>query len=325
MKKTRFLLLGLAAIVAFTFGSAPAFAAYPTKAVEFIIPFGAGGGADIEGRILAKEMSKILGVPFVPINKVGAGGAVTYTYVKNAKPDGYTIAWNSTSVLTSTNIGNVPFAYTALDHIGRVEVQPLPFAVKSTSPWKTFKEFVADCKKKPGTLKVANASIGSSTHLGAVAMMTAAGCKVIHLPVGIKRRNASVLSGEAHAMVAPLTGAIRLAKANKIRLLAIPTAKRNRVIPNVPTMNELGYNTTIEFFRGLSVPKGTPSLVKAKLADAMMRAARSKAFTDFAKKKGFTVAPLDSSGFGAYLAAQNKIVKGIMQNAGIYQSKRKKK
>ncbi len=325
MKKFRSLLLGLAAVAAVSFVSAPAFAAYPSKAVQFIIPFGAGGGADIEGRILAKEMSKVLGVPFIPINKVGAGGAVTYTYVKNAKPDGYTIAWNSTSVLTSTNIGNVSFRYTALDHVGRVEVQSLPFVVKSTSKWKTFESFVSDCHRKPGTLKVANAGIGSSTHLGAVAMMDAAGCKVIHLPVGIKRRNASVLSGEANAMVAPLTGAIRLARAGKMRILSIPGRKRNPVIPKVPTMDELGYDVNIDFFRGLSVPKGTPHLVKAKLADAMMRAARSKAFSSFAKKKGFTVAPLDTTGFGAYLAKQNKIVIQIMKNSGIYQSKRKKK
>ncbi len=69
-------------------------------------------------------MAKELGVPVVAINKPGAGGAVTYTFVKNSKPDGYTVAWNSTSVLTSTNIGNVPWDYTALDHIGRVHFQP---------------------------------------------------------------------------------------------------------------------------------------------------------------------------------------------------------
>ncbi len=323
MKKFRILLLGLAAVAAVSFVSAPAFAAYPSKAVQFIIPFGAGGGADIEGRILAKEMSKVLGVPFIPINKVGAGGAVTYTYVKNAKPDGYTIAWNSTSVLTSTNIGNVSFSYTALDHVGRVEVQSLPFVVKSTSKWKTFESFVSACHRNPGTLKVANAGIGSSTHLGAVAIMDAAGCKVIHLPVGIKRRNASVLSGEADAMVAPLTGAIRLARAGKMRILSIPGRKRNPVIPKVPTMDELGYDVNIDFFRGLSVPKWNNNLVKAKLSYAMMRAARSKAFSSFAKKKGFTVAPLDTTGFGAYLAKQNKIVIQIMKNSGIYQSKRK--
>ena len=147
--------------------------AFPDGPIAFIIPFGAGGGADIEGRILAKGMSKVLGVPVVPINKVGGGGAVTYTYVKNAKPDGYTIAWNSTSVLTSTNIGNVSFTHNALDHVGRVEFQPMPFVVRADSKWKTFQEFVADCKKNPDKYKVANSSTGSATHLAAIAMTNA--------------------------------------------------------------------------------------------------------------------------------------------------------
>ncbi len=324
-KTMRALCFAAVALIAAAALASPASAAYPNKPIKFIIPFGAGGGADIEGRILAKEMSKVLGQPVVPINKVGAGGAVTYTFVKNAKADGYTIAWNSTSLLTTTNIGNVPFSHTALDPVGRVERQPLPFVVKASAKWKSFKEFVADCRKNPGKYKVANASIGSSTHLGAVALMDGVGCKVIHLPVGIKRRNASVLSGEAHAMVAPLTGAIRLHRAKKLRILVIPGEERNSVIPDVPTAKDLGYNVSIDFFRGLSVPKGTPALVKAKLADAMMRAARSPAFSKLAKKKGFTVAPLDATGFAAYLAEQDKIVRAIMKSSGIYQSKRKKK
>ena len=280
------ILLFVLTLLTFTQSS---YAEYPNKPIKFIIPFGAGGGADIEGRLLAKGMSKILGVPVVPINKPGAGGAVTYTFVKNAKPDGYTIAWNSTSVLTTTNIGNVPFKYNTMDHVGRVEMQPLP-----------------------------------STHLGAVVLTTATNCKVIHLPVGIKRRNASVLSGEAHAMVAPLTGAARLAKAGKIRILVIPGAKRNNVIPKVPTAKELGYDAEMEFFRGLTVPKGTSAMVKAKIANAMMRSARSKAFTALSKKKGFTIAPMDSSAFEVYLKSQNTIVTRVMKQAGIYQSKRKK-
>ena len=76
--------LGMTAALAW-----PAAAEFPERAIEFVIPFGAGGGADIEGRLVAKEMSKVLGVPVVPVNKPGGGGAITYTYVKNAKPDGY--------------------------------------------------------------------------------------------------------------------------------------------------------------------------------------------------------------------------------------------
>ncbi len=304
-------------------GALSASAEFPNKPIEFVIPFGAGGGADIEGRLLAKEMSKTLGVQVVPINKPGAGGAVTYTYIKNAKPDGYKIAWNSTSILTTTNIGNVPFMHDAMDHIGRVEWQPMVFAVKASAKWKDFKSFAADCKAKPDIYKISNSGTGSATHLAAIALANATGCKLVHLPVGIKRRNASVLSGEADAMAAPLTGAIRLNKAGKMRILAVISAKRNAAIPNVPTAKEVGFDAQLDLFRGLSVPKGTPADIKKKLGQAMAKAARSKAFMELAKQKGFTVDPMMSDKFSTLLAGEDKRVKSIMKSADLYQSKKK--
>ncbi|MBF0280612.1 MAG: tripartite tricarboxylate transporter substrate binding protein [SAR324 cluster bacterium] len=324
MKKIRAVVLSLT-IFTFLFASINLVqAAYPEKPIEFIIPFGAGGGADIEGRLLAKEMSKILGVPVVAINKPGAGGAVTYTYVKNAKPDGYTVAWNSTSILTVTNIGNVPYGHDAMTHVGRVEYQPMVFAVKSGGKWNSMKDFEADCKKNPNSLKVGNSSIGSATHIGAIAVANAIGCDVIHVPLGIKRRNAGLLSGETDAMIAPLTGAIKLAKAKKIMILSHLSAGTNPVVPDVPSMKSLGYDAELDLFRGLSVPKGTPAEVTAKLSDAMGKAAQSSAFMDMAKKNGFTVAPMDVATFEDYLERDNKVVKAIMEVAGLYQSKAKK-
>ncbi|MGY8991850.1 MAG: Bug family tripartite tricarboxylate transporter substrate binding protein [Rhodospirillales bacterium] len=304
--------------------STPSMAKWPNKAIEFIIPFGAGGGADIEGRVLAKEMSKVLGVPVVAINKPGAGGAKTYTYVKNTKPDGNTMAFNSTSILTTTNIGNVPFKHSALAHIGRIEFQPLVFAVKYKSKWKSFKSFVKDCRKNPGKYKLANSGTGSSTHLGALAFTSALKCKMIHLPVGVKRRNATLLSGEAEAMVAPLTAAVRLAKAKKNRLLVSAAENRNKVIPKVPTAKELGFDAEIHFFRGISVPKGTSKEIKVKLAQAMTAAAESNAFRSLSKKKGFTIAPLPVDQFEELLRVQDKKVVRIMKDAGILGMKRKK-
>ena len=294
--------------------------AFPEGPIEFVIPFGAGGGADIEGRLLAKEMSKILGVPLAPVNKPGGGGAITYTYITNAKPDGHTIAWNSTSVLTTTNLGNTEFGYDALDHIGRVEFQPQPFAVKGDSKWNSFAEFVADCRAAPGTLIVANSGTGSSTHAAAIMLMNAADCEVIHLPKGIKGRNKSVLNGESDAMIAPLTGAVNLTKAGKLKLLAMPTAERNPLFPDVPTAKELGFDAELDLFRGLSVPKGTPDAVKEKLADAMAKAAQSDAFMDLAKKKGFTIAPMGHKAFAAFLAEEDAKVQAIFKSAGLYKS-----
>jgi tripartite-type tricarboxylate transporter receptor subunit TctC len=303
--------------------SATAKAEFPEKPIQFIIPFGAGGGADIEGRLLADEMSKVLGVPVVPVNKPGGGGAVTYTFVKNAKPDGYTVAWNSTSILTSSAIGNMPFNHNALDHLGQVEYQPMPFAVAGNSPWKTLKEFADHCKANPGKVKIANSGTGSATHIASLAMVNAMGCDVIHLPVGVKRRNATVLSGEAQAMNLPLTAALNLAKAKKIRLLAVPSEKRNPVIPDVPTATEQGFDASIDLFRGLSVPKGTPTDVVLKLSDAMQKAANSPAFTGLANKKGFTINYMDPAKFSGMLAHEDAKVVAIMKSAGLYKSKAK--
>jgi len=319
MRSYKKLLTGVFALGLITVTNA-AFA-FPDGPIQFVIPFGAGGGADIEGRVLAKEMSKILEVPIAVVNKPGGGGAITYTYITNSKSDGQTIAWNSTSVLTTTNLGNTEFDYDAMDHIGRVEFQPQPFVVKADSKWNTFEEFVKDCKAAPETLKVANSGTGSSTHAAAILLMNAAGCKVIHLPKGIKGRNKSVLNGESDAMIAPLTGAVNLTKAGKLRILLMPTAERNPLFPDVRTSKEAGLDAELDLFRGLSVPKGTPDAIKDKLADAMAKAARSPAFMSLAKKKGFSVAPLGHVKFSTFLAKEDAKVKAIFKSAGLYKSK----
>ena len=319
MNHLRHALLGAAAL-GIAVAATPA-AAFPDGPIEFVIPFGAGGGADIEGRLLADEMSKILGVPFTPVNRPGGGGAITYTYLTTAAPDGHTVGWNSTSVLTTTNLGNTDFDYTAMDHIGRVEFQPQPFVVKADAPWQTFEEFVEACKAAPETLKVANSGTGSSTHAAAIMLMDAAGCEVIHLPKGIKGRNTSVLNGEADAMIAPLTGAAKLTRGGKLRMLLMPTNERNVAFPDIPTASEQGFDASLDLFRGLSVPPGTPDDVKAQLADAMTQAANSPAFQDLAKKSGFTIAPLDHVAFTAFLEEENAKVEAIFKSAGLYQSK----
>ncbi|NQV55315.1 MAG: tripartite tricarboxylate transporter substrate binding protein [Rhodospirillales bacterium] len=306
------------------FASSGARAEWPEKSIQFVIPFGAGSGADIEGRLIAKAMSDVLGQPVVPVNKPGGGGAISYTYVKNSKPDGYTIAWNSTSVLTTTNIGNVPFDYTALDHIGQVAQQPVPFVVKKSARWNTLKEFMDECKAKPNTLKVAFAGFGSATHLAGVALTQLSGCKAIMLPVKAADRRRMILSGETDAAVDVFFVPLKLVKAGKMKFLAISSGERNPATPDVPTAKELGLDMEFDLFRGLSVAKGTPQAIKDKLEAAMIKAANSKSFSARMKKLNLTLAPMGQKKFGAKLAKANANIVSIMKSAGIYKSKMKK-
>ena len=323
MKKFTSVALGSAAAIALIAGVGQAKAEWPEKPIEFVIPFGAGGGADIEGRMIAKAMSAELGQPVVPVNKPGGGGAITYTYVKNSKPDGYTVAWNSTSILTTTNIGNVDFDYKAFDHIGQVAQQPVPLVVKA-GRWKSFKDFVAECKAKPKTLKLAFAGFGSATHLAGVAMSALSGCQPVMLPVKAPDRRKMILSGEADAAVDIFFVPLRLVKAGKAQFLMLSSGSRNPAAPDVPTAKELGMDMEFDLFRGLSVAKGTPQPIKDKLEAAMIKAANSPDFAGRMKKLNLTLKPMGQKAFAAKLERSNANIVDIMKKAGMYKSKMKK-
>lgn len=318
--KTLFLISALIAcmVVAFTLPSAVSAAdKYPDQAVNLLIPFGAGGSADVMGRILSKNSEPFLGQPIVPINKPGAGGALMYTFVKDSKPDGYTVAWNSTSILTVTNIGNVKYSYKAFDYVVRVGYTSMPIAVRADAKWKTFKEFIDYARKNPGKIKIGNAGTGSGTHLTAVAMAEATGAKFIHVPLGAKRRVPSLLGGEVEAICVPLPEVASHARAGKARILAVSTAKRDPSVPDIPSMKELGYDVSMDLFRGISVPKGTPASAIKKLTEAFKKGAASKGFQEIAKKKGFNVSVMGKKEFDKYLKEQNAFVAKTMEKAGL--------
>jgi tripartite-type tricarboxylate transporter receptor subunit TctC len=325
MRKSIYFGVMMAFMCVVGFTSHPAWCAYPEKAIELIIHMEAGSAPDIEGRVFASEFSKILGKPVVPINKPGGGGAVAYTHVKNAKPDGYTIAWNSMSILTCTNIGNVPFDYDALEHVGQIMTQPMWFTVRGDAKWKTIQDFVADAKKNPGTLKIGSAGTGSSTHLSGLALEQLANIKVIHVPLGAVRQTTALLAGEIDANFSVSSQVLDLIKAKKLRFLLGTGEERNPVYPDIPTMKESGYDVALELFRGVSVPKGTPPAVKAKLEDALMKVAKTKAMKDLSAKTGLIIVTKNSADFTNYLAKTDKSVKDLLKKAGLYRTQKPKK
>ena len=304
----------LATVLSFNFALAED---YPKKAINFLIPFGAGGSADIMGRALANGAEKYLGQPIVPINRPGAGGGIMYSALKASRSDGYTVGWNSTSVLTSTNIGNVPFKYTAFEHVCRIGFTGMPIAVKADAPWKTFKELVAYAKKNPGKLKIGNAGTGSGTHLVAVLIEKEIGIKIIHVPLGGKRRVPSLLGGEVEAICVPLPEVAPQVQAGQARILVMPTEQRDSGHPDVPTLKELGYPIVIELFRGISVPKGTSKNIVKTLGESFEKGAASEGFKKIAKQKGFKISYMGQAEFAKYLKVQDANIAKAMKLGGL--------
>jgi tripartite-type tricarboxylate transporter receptor subunit TctC len=307
----------LTILVALSFSVSGFCADYPSKAVQMLIPFGAGGSADSMGRMIAKATEKHLGGNIVAVNRPGAGGGIMLTALKGAKADGYTIGWGSTGILTATNIGNVPFKHDVFTHVARIGYSAMPIAVRADAPWNTFEEFVAYAKKNPNKIKVGNAGTGSATHLTPIFIEKALGLQLIHVPLGAKRRVPSLLGGEVEAICVPLPEVAAQVRAGKAKVLVMPSEMRDPAFPDVPTMKELGYDVVIELFRGISVPKGTPADVVAKLEAAFEKGAQEPAFVEFAKKNSFNIAFMGKDEFNAYILPMDEKIAKVMAETGL--------
>ena len=314
--KKLFFLVAIFLSLTIALGMASA-ADYPKKPIKFLIPFGAGGAADLMGRALAAGTKPYLGQPIVAVNRPGAGGGIMYSALKASRPDGYTVGWNSLSILTSTNIGNVPFKYTAFDHVCRIGYTGMPIAVRADAPWKTFEQFISYAKKNPGKIKIGNAGTGSGTHLTAVLIEKEFGIKVIHVPLGGKRRVPSLLGGEVEAICVPIPEIAPQVQAGQARIIIMTTAKKDPAYPNIPTLKEMGYPIVMELFRGISVPKGTPVSIINILAEAFRKGAESPEFQKIAKQKGFKVSYMGRKEFEAYLKVQDASIAKAMRLGGL--------
>jgi len=303
------------------FGTSAAIAAdYPTKPIQFLIPFGAGGSADLMGRALATAAEKLLGQPMVAINRPGAGGGLMYTALHQAAPDGYTLGWNSLSVNTSSNIGNVKFKSDDFAYIARVGFDSMVIAVKNDAPWKTFAEFKDYAMKNPG-VKIANAGTGSGTHMVAVMIEKAVGFKAIHAPLGAGRRIASLLGGEVQAVCVPYAEVIGQVKAGQARILVVTTPERDPSAPEVPTLKEMGYNVSMDLFRGVSAPMGTPAPIIEKLEGVFKKAIEDPAFVNICKQNGVIISFMGAKAFTDYVKVQDKAVAEVMLAAGLKKKK----
>ncbi len=285
--------------------------------IEITVLFPAGSSADITARVLAEGMARQLGVNVLVVNRPGAGGAVGYKYVASQKPDGYSLVWNSNSISTTYHAGQLGFDYRAFEPVARVLVESPLLAVRGDAKWKTLGEFIADAKAHPGTLTVANSGAGSHTHISSVALFKAAAVQVIDVPYGAGQVIPNLLGGHVDAVL-QLPGALSShMKSGAVRSLAALIPKRDPALPEVPTAAEQGVDVSLEAWRGIAVPKGTPIGVIAVLEYAIRKTVESPEFVGSSEKYAVRPAFLPAAEFGRLIAKEDAELARIMQLIGI--------
>jgi len=311
----------LAAPLAFTLALSTAVQAadFPQKPVEMTVLF--GGSAKNIAHVLSEGMKKQLGVAVPTVSRTGGGGAVGYSYVVKTKPDGYNIVWNSNSISTSHHKGNMPFDYKSFDGVARVSLEVPAMAVRADSGWKTLKDFIAAAKKKPGGMKVGISGKGSFTHLTSAALFAKAGVKVRYIPYGRGRAPAELLGGRIDAALQWPSQFKSHADAGKLNILAVTSAERIPLLPNVPTAKEQGVDIDITMWRGVAVPKGTPKDRIARLEKAIKAVVASPAFVAASKKLGFKPAFLGAKDFDSLIRRDDRDIAGLMKELGLAKKK----
>jgi len=261
----RFAGLALAACTA-----ASAYAqSYPVKPVRIVIPFSAGGPADLYARYLGQRLEKPLGQPVVVENRVGGGGVIGADAVAKSTPDGYTLLMMSnTHTVNESLIAKKPYKLmTDLVPVAPVNYSDLLLVVHPSVPAKDLKELIALAKAKPGALNYASSGPGTPYHMAGELFKAMAGLDIVHVPhKESSGARTSILGGQVQMMFDAITVMAKQAEAGKVRAIATSGRTRSAVTPNLPTVAEAGvpgYEATI--WLGVMAPAGTPNPIVQRL------------------------------------------------------------
>lgn len=284
-------LISIGALLYLTSPSITQAQSWPDKPVKLIIPFAAGGTTDILGRILAQQMTTILGQNVIVENKGGAGGNIGAEVVANSPPNGYTLLLASGSMMTVNPYlyKKLPLNYsTDLTYITAVAGGPMLVSVSPNLPVNNLKEFIALAKTKE--LTFGSAGIGSQVHMAGENFTYAAGIGATHVPYkGEAPAINDLISGQIDFMVGNLPAAAGFAKAGKIKPLAITSSKRVAQLPDVPTVAEAAIPGFVNVgWYALAAPAGTPKAIVDKIYVATQKALESDAMRKSLEINGLT-------------------------------------
>src|SRR5438552_3315725 len=300
---------------------------YLSRPITMIVPFPPGGVADIVGRPLASVMQKSMKQPIVVVNRTGAGGAVGMAAVAKSAPDGYTILMGLSSisifpVSDRINGKEPPYELKDFAPIALVTADPTVLVVRADGPYKTVKDFVDAAKANPGKINYSSSGVYGTLHVAMEIFANAAGIKLFHIPYqGGGPADTALLGGQAEPSPQGPAAAIGQIKAGKMRALASWGTERLKLLPDIPTFKELGYDAEFYIWTGVFAPATTPPAVIQKLRAAVKDAATSEDFKATMEKVSTPVAYLDAPEFQKYWDKDAARLKSALEKIGKVEEK----
>ena len=289
---------------------------YPSRPARIVVPFAAGGSTDISARLIGQLLSERLGQQFVIENRPGAGSNVRTEVVVNAPPDGYTLLLvGASSAINATLYDKLNFNFLRdITPVSGIMSIPFVMAVNPSFPAKTVSEFIAYARANPGKVNMASGGTGTAGHMSGELFKMMAGVNMIHVPYrGEALALTDMLGGHAQAMFGTMPASIEHVRAGKLRPLAVTSARRSELLPDLPTVGDFvpGYETSA--WQGVGAPKATPVDIIDKLNREINAALADPKIKARVADMGGTVLAGSPADFGKFIADETdkwgKVVK----------------
>jgi tripartite-type tricarboxylate transporter receptor subunit TctC len=312
----------LALVAALALLNSDAFAqSYPTRPIRLVVGFAPGGAADTVARALGDSLGRALGQPVIIENRAGAGSSIAAENVAHSPPDGYSVLIASPASISVNPALNPKINYKAseLAPVTKVSSSPLLIVVNPSTGITSVKQLIAEAKKAPGRFNYATSGVGSAPHFGGALFSQVAGVQMVHVPFkGGAPAVAAVLAGDVQLTFATPPSVLPMVNAGRLRALAVTSAQRSSLMPDVPGMVEAGVpDYSISFWYGLFVPAGTPPEIIWKLFEATTTAAQRPEVKAILARDGTEIAlsktPLE---FAAFLAQDEKFWVRLAKESG---------
>jgi tripartite-type tricarboxylate transporter receptor subunit TctC len=294
---------------------------YPAKPVRIIVPFGAGGPADIYARYIAQRMAEPLGQAFVIDNRPGAGSIIGTDLVAKSPPDGYTLLlMSNTHTVNESLVPKKPFALMKdFVPIAPINYSDLVLVVHPSIPAKSIKELIALAKAKPNGLNYASSGTGTPYHMAGELFKAMGGVQIVHIPhKGSGEARTSVMSGQVEVMLDAITTMSPMVKANRVRALGTTGLKRSSVLPDIPTISEAGikdYEATI--WLGIMAPAGTPKPIVDRLNAEIVKIVARPDVKKVWNEQGAEPMSMSPAEFEKYLNADIAKWANVVKIAGV--------
>lgn len=293
---------------------------YPTRQIEIIVPFAAGGGTDLVARAFADAAKPHFPVGLGVINKPGGGGAIGFSEIAASRPNGYKLAMGTAELGILPSLGMVKFKTSDFVPLGLFNMEPSAITVKIDAPWNTLEEFMASAKENPGKIRVGNSGTGAIWHLAAASLEDKTGVLFNHIPFdGATPAVTALLGGHIEAVTVSTAEVLNQVEDGKLKTLAVMSSQREASMPEVPTLKEKGIDLTIGAWRGLVVSSKTPQNAIDFLTKAVAATASEPSFKEALARMRLTYVWLDQSQFQQLLEQQQKDFLATIDKLGLAQ------